>query len=113
VPYLVEPTATNPGMITVGHTYTGYGPETVTITVTDKDGFSSTQSALYLAVVPTSTSISSSSPSDTSVYGQSFTATVTNTAATGGTPTGSIEFYDGTTDLGPGTSLSGSGNTAT
>ena len=114
VPYLVEPTATSPGMITVGHTYTGNGPETVTITVTDKDGFSSTQSALYLAVVPTSTSITSSSPSDTSVYGQSvtFTATVTNTAATGGTPTGSIEFYDGTTDLGPGTDLTGSGTIA-
>ena len=28
-------------------------------------------------------------------------------------PTGTVEFYDGTTDLGPGSALSGSGNTAT
>ena len=47
VPYLVEPTATNPGMITVGHTYTGSGPELVTFTVTDKDGISDTVSAIY------------------------------------------------------------------
>ena len=48
-----------------------------------------------------------------STYGQSvtFTATISDTA--GGVPTGSVEFYDGTTDLGPGSILSGSGNSAT
>ena len=48
-----------------------------------------------------------------STYGQSvtFTATISDTAS--GVPTGSVEFYDGTTDLGPGSILSGSGNSAT
>ena len=48
-----------------------------------------------------------------STYGQSvtFTATISDTA--GGVPTGSVEFYDGTTDLGLGSILSGSGNSAT
>ena len=40
-----------------------------------------------------------------------FTATVSDTS--GGVPTGSVEFYDGSTDLGPGSALSGSGNSAT
>ena len=48
-----------------------------------------------------------------STYGQSvtFTATVSDTSS--GVPTGSVEFYDGSTDLGPGSALSGSGNSAT
>ena len=61
----------------------------------------------------TSTNIISSV--NPSVYGQSvtFTATVGNTSGSGGTPTGSVEFYDGSTDLGAGTPLSGSGTSAT
>jgi len=61
--------------------------------------------------VQTTTALTTSvSPS---TYGQSvtFTATISDTA--GGVPTGSVEFYDGTTDLGPGSILSGSGNSAT
>jgi hypothetical protein len=44
-----------------------------------------------------------------------FTATVTNTSGVGGTPTGSVEFYDLSTNtkLGAGTALTGSGNTVT
>jgi hypothetical protein len=42
-----------------------------------------------------------------------FTATVTNTTGSGGTPTGAVEFFDGSTDLGPGSALGGSGNSAT
>jgi hypothetical protein len=54
-------------------------------------------------------------PSSTPVYGQSvtFTATITDTTPSGRTPIGSVEFYDGSTDLGPGTVLSGSGSTVT
>ena len=50
-----------------------------------------------------------------STYGQSvtFTATVDNTSGSGGVPTGSVEFFDGATDLGPGTALGGSGTSAT
>ena len=61
-------------------------------------------------VQTTTTLTTSTSPS---TYGQSvtFTATISDTA--GGVPTGSVEFYDGTTDLGPGSILTGSGNSAT
>lgn len=56
-----------------------------------------------------------SGPSSTPVYGEqvTFTFTVTDTIPSGGTPTGTVEFYDGSTDLGPGTVLSGSGSTVT
>ena len=42
-----------------------------------------------------------------------FTATVNNASGRGAVPTGSIEFYNGTTDLGHGSPLSGSGTSAT
>ena len=93
VPYLVEPTATNPGMILAGHTYTGTGPETVTITVTDKDGLSSTQSAIYQVAAATSTSVTSSTPGNMSVYGQPVTFTATVTPPGGmGVATGMVTF---------------------
>jgi CSLREA domain-containing protein len=52
-------------------------------------------------------------PTSTPVFGTSvtFTATVATTSA--GTPTGSVEFFDGATDLGAGTKLGGSSTTAT
>ena len=61
----------------------------------------------------TKTKVTSSST--TPIFGDSvtFTATVADTTQSGGTPTGSVEFFDGSTDLGPGTDLSGSGDTAT
>ena len=42
-----------------------------------------------------------------STYGElvTFTVSVDNTSGTGAVPTGSVEFFDGTTDLGPGTAL--------
>jgi hypothetical protein len=48
------------------------------------------------------------------LFGQAvtFTATVSSTSTTA-TPAGSVEFYDGSTDLGPGTPGSSSGNQAT
>ena len=57
----------------------------------------------------------SASTGSPSTYGESvtFTATVSDTGAATGVPTGSVEFYDGTTDLGPGSALSGSGTSAT
>ena len=61
--------------------------------------------------VQTTTALTTSASPST--YGNSvtFTATISDTAS--GVPTGSVEFYDGTTDLGPGSILSGSGNSAT
>ena len=59
----------------------------------------------------TTTSVGSSLNPSTSGQSVTFTATVSDTS--GGVPTGSVEFYDGSTDLGPGSALSGSGNSAT
>ncbi len=61
---------------------------------------------------PTSLTIAAST-GGTSTYGQSvtFTATISDNGA--GVPTGSVKFYDGSTFLGDGTLLSGSGNSAT
>ena len=58
----------------------------------------------------TTTTIASSSPNP-STYGQSITLTATVSAAGQGTsqPTGTVEFYDGGTDLGP-AALDGWGN---
>ena len=60
-------------------------------------------------VAATTTTVTSSL--NASIYGQSvtFTATVVNTSGSGGVPTGSVAFYDGSTGLGSGTTLSGSG----
>src|SRR5262249_30826848 len=44
--------------------------------------------------------------------GRTLTLTATVTALVG-VPTGAVEFFDGTTDLGPGSALTGSGNRAT
>ena len=59
----------------------------------------------------TTTGVSSSLNPSTSGQSVTFTATVSDTS--GGVPTGTVEFYDGSTDLGPGSALSGSGNSAT
>jgi len=56
-----------------------------------------------------------SSSANPSSYGQPvmLTATVANTSGSGGIPTGSVEFFAGSTDLGAGTPLRGSGSSAT
>ena len=59
----------------------------------------------------TTTSVGSSLNPSTSGQAVTFTATVSDTS--GGVPAGSVEFYEGSTDLGPGSALSGSGNSAT
>ncbi len=63
----------------------------------------------------TTTLTLSANPSGSSIYGESvtFTATVSDTGTGVGTPTGSVEFYDGTTPLGLGSALGGSGASAT
>jgi len=64
-------------------------------------------------VAATTTTVSSSL--NPSIYGQSaiFTATVDNTSASGGVPSGSVTFFDGSNVLGPGTTLSGAATSAT
>ena len=61
--------------------------------------------------IPTTTAVQTSAASST--YGVSVTFTATVSDSSSGVPTGSVAFYDGSTDLGSGSSLSGSGNSAT
>ncbi len=63
----------------------------------------------------TTTDVTSSSPGNTSTFGAAvtFTATVTNSTGSGGTPTGTVEFFDGMTDLGGGSALAGNSLSAT
>ncbi len=56
---------------------------------------------------------STSSSVNASDFGQSVTFTATVSDTSGLVPTGSVEFYDGPTDLGTGSILSGSGQSAT
>ncbi len=99
-PLLVEPTATSPGSITLGHEYGDAGPHTVSIAITDEDGLSDTVSALFSASTnaTTSTTLTSSAPGDTSAYGQpvTFTAAVSVPGSSTSTPTGTVTFFDGT-----------------
>jgi streptogramin lyase len=59
----------------------------------------------------TTTSVASSLAAPLYGQGVTFTATVSNSGTEA--PAGSVEFYDGSTDLGPGTPGSSSGNQAT
>ena len=82
---------------------------TASITVTNTNGNPPGTVTFTINAAATSTSVASSlSPS---AYGQSmtFTATVSNTS-TGAAPSGSVEFFDGLTDLGAGTLGTSSGN---
>ena len=88
----------------------------VLITFTKTGGANAVLSGLFFdpATTPpvsTTTSVGSSLNPSTSGQSVTFTATVSDTS--GGVPTGSVEFYDGSTDLGPGSALSGSGTSAT
>ncbi len=82
-------------------------------TADDGSTFTPVVGPQYTIEASTTTSVDSSL--NPSIYGQSvvFTATIDNTSGSGGVPTGGVEFFDGLTDLGPGTPLSGSGTSAT
>ena len=85
----------------------------VVITITKLTGANAVLSGLFFDPPPVSTTTGVTSSLNPSTSGQSvtFTATVSDTG--GGVPTGNVEFYDGSTDLGPGSALTGSGNSAT
>jgi hypothetical protein len=104
VPYLVEPSGTNPGTVTLEHTYGDAGPYDVTITITDKDGKSDSVSATFAGAqsAATTTSLTSSTAGASSTYGQSviFTANVLAGSPATVAPTGTVTFYDGTDQIG-------------
>jgi len=74
----------------------------------------STSASLTQVVGQVATATTLTSSADPSVFGQSvtFTATVENTSG-GGVPTGSVEFFDGATSLGAGSTPGGAGTRAT
>ncbi len=88
----------------------------VLITFTNAGKSNAVLSGLFFDPSPTapvSTVTGVGSSLTPSIYGQSvtFTATVSDTSAA--VPLGSVEFFDGTTDLGHGAALTGSGESAT
>ena len=96
VHYIVEPTAASPGTITLGHVFSGDGPYQVAITITDKDGLSDSVMATYKPGIPTSITLRSSTPTNTSVFGQpvTFYATVSSEVPGVPRPDGMVTFYD-------------------
>ena len=76
----------------------------------DTNYITSTSSILTQNVVASSSATALTSDINPSVFGQSvtFSATVTAVAPASGTPTGTVDFFDGATNLGTGT-LDGSG----
>ena len=80
-------------------------PHTVTAIYTNSDGnFTSGRGSATPAVAQDATSLVLASSPNASVFGQtvSFTATVTPVAPGSGTPTGTVDFKEGATDLTPG-----------
>jgi hypothetical protein len=95
-------TFTTSALAVGGHTITaGYGG--------DANFTGSTSDALTQTVNPDATGTALASSANPSVYGQSvtFTATVTANAPGSGTPTGTVAFFDGSTELGTGTLTGG------
>ena len=80
-------------------------PHTVTVTYTNSDGdFVSGSGSMTQAVAKDRTSLVLTSSPSRSVFGQSvlFTASVSSLAPGSGTPTGKVDFKEGTNDLTPG-----------
>jgi 6-phosphogluconolactonase (cycloisomerase 2 family) len=91
-------TASEGSLGTAGHTYASPGTYTVTVSVIDQGGLTGRNTfKVTVGQVPSTTSVTSSSPS--SVYGQS----VTFTAVVNGNAQGSVSFYDNNAFLGTGT----------
>ena len=100
---LVEPTASSPGSITYGHIYTDDLSHTVTLTITDQGGLSTSVTHVYGAQSIPTVVLSTPSPS---TYGQSISFTATVTGTTPGTvPGGSVQFLIDGVDFGPAVTL--------
>jgi hypothetical protein len=104
-------TAADAGVHTFSAALYSPGNESITATDTVKTSVTGSESNIFVQHGTTTTVGSSSNPA---TYGNSvtFTATVTNTSDTN-TPSGGVEFYDGSTDLGAGAGQGGSSGIAT
>ena len=89
--------------------------DTIYATYLPTTGAMSPSSGLTTQVVAEPTQTAVTGPSTTPTYGQkaTFTATVTDNTPSGGTPTGSVEFFDGSNDIGPATLVSSGASSAT
>jgi len=107
VPSLTTPPTVNVGGVVSIINAQPAGTHIITIRATDNCG-ATTDASFTLTVNKAATSTSVSSSGNPSNFGQSvtFTATVTST---GVTPTGTVQFKDGGTDLGSPQTLNGSG----
>ena len=87
----------------------------VLITITKQAGSNAVLSGLFFdsSVAPVATGTGVGSSLNPSTYGQAVTFTATVSDTSGAVPLGSVEFFDGTTDLGPGSALAGTGESAT
>jgi hypothetical protein len=99
----VPASAGNGSGVPVGHAFPA-GTFTVQVTATDQDHNSGTAS-LGVTVSPADTTTAVSASASAPAWGQNvtFTATVMPVAPGGGTPTGPVTFYDGSTALGTAT----------
>jgi CSLREA domain-containing protein len=91
------------------------GGDTIYATYLPTTGALAPSSGNATQQVSNATQTTLTGPSSSPTYGQAvtFTATITSPATSAGAPTGSVEFFDGMADLGAGTALSASGNSAT
>ncbi len=85
------------------------GTDVVTATYGGDTNFLTSTATMTQVVNQDSTTTKLTSSANPSVFGETvtFTAAVSAAAPGSGTPTGSVTFYDGTTDLGTGTMSSG------
>ena len=102
-----NPVILNNGSATLTTSALAVGSHTVTAAYTPGTGqFNPSSGTLSSSQIvnPASTTIMVGSSAPTSAYGQSVSFTATVAAVTSGlpTPTGTVEFFDGTTDLGSG-----------
>ena len=92
--------------VTASHAYAATGAYTVTLTVSNGSLTGTATSAVTVAQAQASVALAKN-PTGSSVFGQSvtFTATVSATPPGGGTPDGSVKFYEGGTCTATGTLL--------
>lgn len=104
--------AANAFSVLGSHTYSTQGNFTVGVALNDVNpagdvpgSTASTTSSATVQQASATTTVLTASPSGPVVFGQTvvLTATVANSTAGGGTPTGTVTFLDGTTSLGNGT----------
>ncbi|MBI3189915.1 MAG: Ig-like domain repeat protein, partial [Ignavibacteriales bacterium] len=104
------------GSASVSSSSLSTGSHSITVVYSGDGNFnSSSSSALTQTVDKANSSSTVQSSVNPSVFGQSvtFTATVTASLPGAGTPTGSVEFFDGATSLGTATLSGGTGSVST